>query len=383
MNFQEYFHNTVKATFQNRPNRFIVECSIRGRRERAYLPNPGRLWELLFPGCILHVVKHERGKTGNTGYTVVAVEREGIPIMLHTHVNNLVARKLIEQGRIPGLKNAKVLRSEVAIHHSRFDFLVMQGSKETIVEIKSCTLVGKRIAMFPDAITARGRKHLQELSEIARNGGSAAVVFLVHWPFAQYFMPEHHTDLEFTRTLLSVKDSVIVRAVSVEWLEGLSIGRTRELVIPWRLIGQEAKDSGSYIIILKLRRDRRVAFGSTGMVRFRNGYYLYIGSAKKNLSQRIERHRRLTKKYHWHIDYLRAVADVHAVLPIRASESLECDIADAVGKIADWGIPAFGSSDCACHSHLFGMTEDPVHKRSFIDLLKYFRIDRLEKYLPE
>ena len=382
MNFQEYFRGSLKAVFQNRPNRFIIECTIRGRRERAYLPNPGRLWELLFPGSVIHLIRREGPYTGSTGYTVVAVERDSIPIMLHTHVNNLVARQLIEQGKIPGLRGAEIMRSEVPIEGSRFDFLIRQGLTETVVEIKSCTLAGNRIAMFPDAVTARGTKHLRELSTIARQGGSAEVVFLVHWPFAQYFMPEHHTDLEFTRTLLSVKDAVMVRAVAVEWREGLSLGRTKELVIPWHLTEREAKDSGSYIIILKLKRDRQISIGNAGIVRCRKGYYLYIGSARKNLTQRIERHRRLIKKYHWHIDYLRAVADVRAALPIRASESLECDIAAAVRKIADWGIPAFGSTDCGCHSHLFGMNEDPVQKRSFIDLLQYFRIDRLEKYLP-
>jgi sugar fermentation stimulation protein A len=195
-------------------------------------------------------------------------------------------------------------------------------------------------------------------------------------------MPEHHTDLEFTKTLLAVKESVMIRAVSVEWLEGLSLGRTRDLAIPWDLVEQEAQDSGSYIIILRMKRDQNLSIGGLGKVRIKKGYYLYIGSAKKNLSQRIERHRRLIKKYHWHIDHLRAAADFHAALPIRASEDLECEIAAAMGKISDWEIPGFGSSDCTCQAHLFGMNEDPVHSRAFISVLQYFRIDRLEKYLP-
>jgi sugar fermentation stimulation protein A len=194
-------------------------------------------------------------------------------------------------------------------------------------------------------------------------------------------MPEHHTDLEFTRTLLSVKDTVMVKAVAVEWREGLSPGKIREVIIPWRLVEQEARDSGSYIVILRLQRDRKISIGSLGEIRFRKGYYLYIGSAKTNLTQRIDRHRRPANKYHWHIDYLRAAADFHVALPVRASEDLECEIAAAVGNLAEWEVPAFGSSDCRCLSHLFGMTEDPVHMRSFINVLQYFRIDRLEKYL--
>ncbi len=76
------------------------------RKVRAYLPNPGRLWELFFPGTILYLVQHPPSYEGSTDFIVVAVEHDGRPIMLHTHVNNLVARRLIEEGRVPGLEGA-------------------------------------------------------------------------------------------------------------------------------------------------------------------------------------------------------------------------------------------------------------------------------------
>ncbi len=369
------------GVFKSRPNRFIVEGMVRNRMVRAYLPNPGRLWELFFPGVRLYLIRQDASFERSTDYTVVAVERDGLPIMLHTHVNNLVARQLIENGQIPGLERTEIVKPEVTIGNSRFDFLLDQDGRDVVVEIKSCTLVGNRIAMFPDAITARGTKHLLELAGLAKSGKKTAVVFLVHWPKADYFMPEHHTDLEFSQTLLAVKDTVLVKAVSVEWNSSLIPGKTKELTIPWQLVEQEAHDSGSYIIILNLKRDRRLLIGGLGTVNFRKGYYLYVGSARVSLTKRIERHRRLVKRLHWHVDYLRAKAEFHAALPIRASEDLECTIAAALGKITEWNINGFGSSDCGCESHLYGMMEDPLHSRAFIGLLGYFRIDRLEKYV--
>jgi len=376
-----FFPRIVKAVFRNRPNRFIVGCTVRNREVRAYLPNPGRLWELFYPGTILYLEKRRKERQRITDYTVAAVERDNRPIMLHTHVNNLVARQLIEEGRIPGLEGSAVVKPEVTIGRSRFDFLLGQAGRNVVVEVKSCTLVGNRIAMFPDAITVRGTKHLLELESIAKKGNKAAVLFLIHWPKAEYFMPEWHTDLELSRTLLSVKDRVLVRALSVEWLPNLTIGQTREIAIPWGLIEQEAHDRGSYIFIVRLKRNRRLNIGGLEEVTFRKGFYCYVGSAKTHLTKRIGRHQRLRKKMHWHIDYLRAAADFHAALPIRASDDLECEIATALGKIADWQVPGFGSSDCGCPTHLFGLAEDPVHSRAFIDLLLYFRMDRLEKYL--
>ena len=377
-----FFPRTVKGIYKCRPNRFIVECIVHNRTARAYLPNPGRLWELFFPGVLLYLVKHDASYEGSTEYTVVAVERDRLPIMLHTHVNNLVARQLIEQGRISGLENAIVIKPEVTIDNSRFDFLLNQNGEDVIVEIKSCTLVGKRIAMFPDAVTARGTKHLLELAYLAKRGIKTAVVFLVHWSKVEYFLPEYHTDLEFAQTLLAVKNKVLVKAVSAEWNSALMLGKTKDLIIPWQLVDQETHDKGSYLLILNLKRDRHLLVGELGEVKFRQGYYIYVGSAKKNLTKRLERHRRLLKRYHSHIDFLRGAADFHVALPIRASEDLECGLAAALEKITDWEVKRFGSSDCECKSHLFGMSENPIHSRIFIDLLFQFRINRLEKYVP-
>jgi sugar fermentation stimulation protein A len=146
-------------------------------------------------------------------------------------------------------------------------------------------------------------------------------------------------------------------------------------------VERESHDRGSYIIVLKLNRDRRLTIGGLGAVKFLKGYYLYVGSAKKDLSQRIARHQRLTKKKHWHIDFLREHAEFHAAIPIRASVDLECTVAASLGAIADWQVPAFGSSDCSCETHLFGMLDDPLHTRSFIDTLLHFRMGLLEQEL--
>ena len=114
-----------------------------------------------------------------------------------------------------------------------------------------------------------------------------------------------------------------------------------------------------------------------GNIVFPPGYYIYVGSAMTNLTARMERHRRLRKNHHWHIDYLRQEAEFETALPVRSSVSLECPMAEAMGEIAGWTISGFGSSDCSCPSHLFGMKADPFQSSKFIDLIQYFRMDRL------
>jgi len=151
----------------------------------------------------------------------------------------------------------------------------------------------------------------------------------------------------------------------------------RTLEIPWELVEREAEDRGSYILILRLPARKYIEIGKLGRLQFKAGYYLYAGSAQKNLTQRLERHRREGKNLFWHVDYLRAQAEFHWALPIRTCDDLECELASALKKIAGWEVPCFGSSDCSCNSHLFGMAKDPLHSPEFIALWQYFRVDRL------
>jgi sugar fermentation stimulation protein A len=371
------FGKVFRTLFLNRPNRFLIRCKRRGKVLSAFLPNPGRLQELFLPGSVIYLT--QEGNSGNrrTCYTAVAVERNGHPIMLHTHLNNEVARYLLEKRKIPGLEGAQVVRSEVKMGRSRFDFLLREGTRDIFLEVKSCTLVGKRVAMFPDAVTERGTRHLRELARLSEGGAKAVVLFIVHWPFARLFMPDFHTDLNFARTLLQVRGSVQVIPVSVKWNGDLALSpRIKVLEIPWNYIEKEAFDRGSYLLILKLKEDRKVDIGKWGEVLFKKGFYVYVGSAMANLSKRMDRHRRLRKRHHWHIDDLRAVAEFHSILAIRASERLECEISETLSEIAEWDIPGFGCSDCSCETHLFGMASDPVHSRTFQELLQYFRMDR-------
>ncbi len=378
------FPELLTAEFLSRPNRFVVVCRLGMRTVRAYLPNPGRLWELLFPGTTVYLARFPPSPERRLRYLAAAVERDGMPIMLHTHYTNAVAARLLSRNLVSGLEGATIVKQEHAVGNSRFDFLLRKDGRDILLEVKSCTLFHDTLAMFPDAVSARATKHLRELEALSRRGIGAAVLFVVHSPRVTHFMPEHHTDLEFCRALIRVKDRVMVRAVSVGWMRNLSLaGTVRMLAIPWSLVEREARDRGSYIIVMKLERDRTIEVGSLGRLPFRKGFYLYVGSARKNLAGRIARHQRLRKKLHWHIDYLREQAEFTAAIPIRSSEDLECALAGRLADLAGWRIPGFGCSDCSCPSHLFGMAGDPFRSREFIAALLDFRMGRLEREIRD
>lgn len=372
------FRNILRARFLRRPNRFLAQCQWQGKTLSAFLPNSGRLQELLLPGCMVYLIKNEKLKNKKTNYTAVAIEKDGHPIILHTLCANQVVRHLLEQRKIPGLKNAVVVKTEIKIGKSRFDFLLREGAENILLEVKSCTQFGRRVAMFPDAITKRGTQHLKELLRMSEEGIRPILLILIHWPFAKIFIPDYHTDLEFSQTFLSCRDRVEIIPVSVSWRKDLSLSpKIKILKIPWDLIEKEAKDRGTYLLILHLKRSRKVRIGKLGEVYFNKGFYIYVGSAMLNLTKRMERHRRLRKRHHWHIDELRAVAEFHSLLAIRSSDRLECEIAKALSRTTEWSILDFGSTDCSCHSHLFGISKDPIQSKPFHQLLQYFRMDRL------
>jgi sugar fermentation stimulation protein A len=377
------FPHVRPASFTRRLNRFAIECTVGGTEVTAHLPNPGRLWELLLPGRTVYLTEEEIPHR-RTRHTAVAVDRDGILIVLHTHRTNDAVRWLIEQGAVPGLERAEVIRREATVGHSRFDFHLLNEGQSLLMEVKSCTLFGRTIAMFPDAVTSRGTKHLRELAELRKAGTKTAVIFLCHWNRARWFLPDFHTDFEFARTMLTSRRDVDMKPIAVEWSDGLALApAARELTIPWDLMEQEVQDRGSYLIMLHLPADSVIAVGKLGTVRFRRGYYLYVGAAATHLTKRVQRHMRRQKTFHWHIDYLKGHADRRIVFPIRSSEPLEHDVAAALSEVAQWSVAGFGASDCGCETHLFGMDDHPLHNQAFINLLLDFRIHRLERKLTK
>jgi Uri superfamily endonuclease len=112
---------------------------------------------------------------------------------------------------------------------------------------------------------------------------------------------------------------------------------------------------GSYILVAELKESKKIRVGKLGLINFKEGYYAYVGSGMKNLEKRIERHLRISKRTHWHVDYLLKHARIKDVWILKSEERRECKIARALSEELS-SIEGFGSSDCGCTSHLFFST---------------------------
>ncbi|MFX1392569.1 MAG: DNA/RNA nuclease SfsA [Promethearchaeota archaeon] len=177
--------NLKKGIFINRPNRFVAEIKYKGSIESAHVHDPGRLKELLIEGAeILFTNSH-----GKLKYYLKAVKNEDEWILIDSALHSKIGLQVFKL--LPKFSKVKEIKKEVPIGKSRIDFL-LDG---TPLEIKGCTLVRNRLALFPDAPTDRGTRHVEEI--IKHNG----IIFFLIFRKADKFAPNRDTDPKFSQKL--------------------------------------------------------------------------------------------------------------------------------------------------------------------------------------
>jgi len=191
---------TVLGVFLRRLNRFMVEVEVNGKKRLAHLPNSGRLTTVLSPRAKAFLIKRFKGKR-KSQYDLFAVERSDTPIIVDTRFSNHAAKKAIENGWIPSLRNYHVSSREPRTNGSRIDFLLERNGHRFYLEVKSVTHAVGKMAKFPDAPTLRGRKHLKSLMGLVEQGFGAGILFSVQRPDVQVVKPNYEIDPKFSVSL--------------------------------------------------------------------------------------------------------------------------------------------------------------------------------------
>ena len=191
---------TVEATYLQRLNRFSCLVNIEGDDEIVYLPNSGRLENILVPGQTVFLVeKSHSGRRTRYDLAMACVGEEMVSV--DSRVPAELFNEAIKEKRLAQFDGYSVVRREVAFCRSRLDFLLGGQNRQGYVEVKSVTLVEGGRALFPDAPTERGRRHLEDLMRAKREGYDAAVVFIVQRQDAQSFAPNDGVDPTFAMIL--------------------------------------------------------------------------------------------------------------------------------------------------------------------------------------
>ena len=191
------------GTLLKRYKRFLADVHLAdGQVITAHCPNSGRMQSCSESGRPVHVSRSTNPKR-KLLYTWEIIDMPGSLVGVNTLVPNRLVKKAIIDHEIPELDGYESIRSEVKYgQNSRIDLLLSSPNRShCYVEIKNCTLVENRLAMFPDAVTARGLKHLQELEQQIAIGQRAVMFFLIQRQDADRFRPADHIDPEYGRQL--------------------------------------------------------------------------------------------------------------------------------------------------------------------------------------
>jgi sugar fermentation stimulation protein A len=164
----------------------------------AHVHDPGRLREILYPGNRV-VLKSAGAPRRKTAWDVIAGRVGSDWVLVHSGYHRGLAERILRDPSISPLGGIAKLEAEVRYGHSRLDFRAVLGDGTvTWVEVKGCTLTAGGAALFPDAPTVRGRKHLHALTEARSEGAGAALLVLVLGPEARCFAPNEATDPAYT-----------------------------------------------------------------------------------------------------------------------------------------------------------------------------------------
>jgi sugar fermentation stimulation protein A len=200
-----------ESTFVERPNRFLLRCRLPddGQIVDVHLADPGRLKELLLPGKRVWL-RPAASPTRRTAWTAVLVESpdgQGL-VSVDTTMPNRLIHTALAADALHEFDGWTLERAEWTHGRSRIDFLLARGEERLALEVKSVTLVEDGVALFPDAVTARGARHVRELAELAQQDGwHAAILFVCQRPDAHRIEAARSIDPTFADALAEAKQA--------------------------------------------------------------------------------------------------------------------------------------------------------------------------------
>ena len=199
------FPSLVEGRFIKRLNRFAALVDVDRREYPAHIPNSGRLGELLVPGyrILLAPAPAEASAARKTAYDLALVDANGVLTSADARLPNKLVAEALAAGRLPRFAAYTAIRPETGYGDSRLDFRLQSDhpTRCCYLETKSVTLVEGGIALFPDAPTLRGVKHLRSLMHAVAAGHDAAVIFVIQRADARAFAPHDAADPLLGETL--------------------------------------------------------------------------------------------------------------------------------------------------------------------------------------
>lgn len=198
------YNDIRQAVFLKRLNRFTAEIDVDGKTQLCHVKNTGRLRELLTENAKVFVQVHNN-PARKTKYSLIAVQKKREVVNIDSQMPNKVFYEWAGNGKF--VDGITLIKPEKTYEKSRFDCYIEAGDRKIFVEVKGVTLERDGTALFPDAPTERGVKHLRELCDCVRNGYEAYIVFIVQMKGVHSFSPNAETHPEFAKVLCECREN--------------------------------------------------------------------------------------------------------------------------------------------------------------------------------
>ena len=198
--------NLVPGTFIRRLNRFAALMDVGGSEVMVHVANSGRLGELLIPEHTMWLSPVDSNHR-KTAFDLALVQMETNLCSADSRLPNFLIEEAIRCEYIYEFCGYPDIKREVSYSDSRFDLFLKNEESHCFIETKSVTLVEDRIALFPDAPTSRGTKHVNGLIRAKQEGYRSAVVFIVQREDADMCRIQEESDPDFYHALRNAMQS--------------------------------------------------------------------------------------------------------------------------------------------------------------------------------
>ncbi len=197
------YNNIRTGKFIFRPNRFIAHIEIEGREEICHVKNTGRCKELLVPGANI-VVQEAGSEKRKTKFDLLGVYKGERLVNIDSQIPNKVFHEWIENSSF--FPELSYIKPECTYRDSRLDFYIEAGNRKIFTEVKGVTLENDGVALFPDAPTERGIKHVNDLCHAVSEGFEAYLFFIIQMKDVLYFTPNRDTHPAFAEAVKKAVD---------------------------------------------------------------------------------------------------------------------------------------------------------------------------------
>ena len=198
-----FFENKlISGLFIKRYKRFFVDIKIKNQIITAHCPNTGSMYGLLKEGNRVWVSK-SKNPNRKLKYTLEIIQDKKSMVGVNTHSTNKIVKHGLQNNLIQEFKDIMAIEPEIRFGlNTRFDFLITFKKSKAFVEVKNVTLSRKKkVAEFPDAITSRGLKHINELMKASKKGYKIFILYLIQRNDCNLFTIAKDIDTEYAKAL--------------------------------------------------------------------------------------------------------------------------------------------------------------------------------------